>query len=163
MEAAFSVVAVEDDTVDGDGDDFDDDFDESADERPVLVAMLAVIQRLSESSEDIYLKSADEGIVDVLLEEIFPFAILARPAPHVFTVAVPPAFIQYRCANCPHDNAEDEEPDSKDGVVDRGLFGSSVTAPPVRIYDPKRHSQRDACDAEKSDLGPCLLLWSPCR
>lgn len=36
MESAFGVVAVEDDAIDGDGDDFDDDLDESTDERPVL-------------------------------------------------------------------------------------------------------------------------------
>lgn len=31
MEAAFGIVAVEDDAVDGDGDDFDNDLDEGAD------------------------------------------------------------------------------------------------------------------------------------
>ena len=36
MQFALGVEAVEDDGVDGDGDDFDDDFDDGADERPVL-------------------------------------------------------------------------------------------------------------------------------
>lgn len=36
MEPAFGVVAIEDDAVDGNGDDFDDDFDEGADEGPML-------------------------------------------------------------------------------------------------------------------------------
>ena len=37
MEAAFGADAVEDDGVEGDGDDFDDDFDEGADEGPILL------------------------------------------------------------------------------------------------------------------------------
>ena len=36
MEAALRVESVEDDGVDGDGDDFDDNLDEGADEGPVL-------------------------------------------------------------------------------------------------------------------------------
>ncbi len=36
VEATFGVVAIEDDAVDGDGDDFDDNLDESTDKCPML-------------------------------------------------------------------------------------------------------------------------------
>lgn len=45
MEAAFGVVAIEDDAVDGDGDDFDNDFNKGADEGPMLERDVSLLSR----------------------------------------------------------------------------------------------------------------------
>ena len=142
VEAALGVEAVEDDAVDGDGDDFDDDFDEGADQGPVLQA-------------------ADQRVVDVLVEERFAFAVYAAPAPHVFCVAVFAGLVENGGADGPHDDAEDEETNGEDGVVDGGFFGSSVAAAEVGEDDAEGHGEGDAGDAEEGYLGPCFLTLCP--
>lgn len=43
MELAFGVEAIEDDGVDGDGDDFDDNFDDGADKGPGLEFFVSIV------------------------------------------------------------------------------------------------------------------------
>ena len=112
METAFGVEAVEDDAVNGDGDDLDDDLDKGADERPVLQA-------------------ADQGVVDILVEKRFPFAAFTAPAPHVLSTAVSARFVKDCSTDGPHDNTEDKECNGEDGVIDCGLFGSTMTTAEV--------------------------------
>ena len=88
-----------------------------------------------------YLQSADEGIIDVLFEKLFPLSILAGPAPHVFVVAMSLAFIEYRSADRPNDYAENKESNSEDCVVDGSFLRPPMTAPPVCIQDTYRHSE----------------------
>jgi hypothetical protein len=115
-ELALAVEAVKDDGVDGDGDGLDHDLDDAADERP-------------------FLQAADERVADVVFEEFAPLVVLAAPAPDVLAVAVVAAAVQHRGADGPHDNAEGEEEDGKDCVVDRGFFSALVTASGVGVED----------------------------
>ena len=144
MEAALGVEAIKHDTVDGDGDDFDDDFDKGADEGPILQA-------------------ADQGVVDVLVEEGFTSAVLAAPAPHVFIGAFSAGLVEDGGANGPHDNAKDEESNGEDGVVDRSFLGSSMTTTEVGEDDGKGHGEGDAGNTEESYLRPRLLALCPGR
>jgi len=144
VEAALGVEAVEDDAVDGDGDDLDHDLDNGADQRPVL-------------------KAADERVVNVLLEECFARAVLAAPAPHVLPVAGFAGLIEYDGAGDPHNGAEEENADRKDSVIDGGFFGSSTTAAEHEKHDTKRHSERNTGDAEQGYLWPYLVSRCPRR
>lgn len=144
VETALGVEAVEDDGVNGDGDDLDDDLDEGADQRPALEA-------------------ADERVIDVVLEERFARAVLAAPAPHVLRVVAFARFVEDDGADGPHDGAEDEGPDRKDSVVDGGFFGSSTTTAKVKEDDAKGHGERDASDAEQGYLRPYLMSRCPGR
>ena len=144
MKAALGVEAIEHDPVDGDGDDFDDDFDEGADERPVLEA-------------------ADQGVVDVLVEEGFASAVFAAPPPHVFPSAFSAGLVEDGGADGPHDDTEDEEPDGEDGVVDGCFLGSSMTTTEVGEDDAERHGEGDAGNTEESYLRPRLLALCPGR
>lgn len=96
-----------------------------------------------------------------MFEDFFSLPVFTGPPPHVFAVAVAFTFIQHRGANYPHNSAEDEETNGESGVVDGSLFGSPMPTLPVRIQNTDRHSQRDACNAEYSDLRPGLLLRGP--
>ena len=144
MEATLGVEAIKHDTVDGYGDDFDDDLDEGADEGPVLQA-------------------ADQGVVDVLVEEGFASAVFAAPAPHVFSGAFSAGLVKDGGADGPHDDAEDKESNGEDGVVDRSFLGSSVTTTEVGEDDGERHGEGDAGNTEESYLRPCLLALCPGR
>ncbi len=138
VEAALGVEAVEDDGVDGNGDDLDDDLDDGADQGPVLEA-------------------ADEGVVDVLLEECLARAVLAAPAPHVLPTAAFARFVEDGGADGPHDGAEDEDADREDSVVNGCFFGSSTTAAEVEEDDANGHGEGDAGDAEQGHLRPYLV------
>lgn len=96
-----------------------------------------------------------------MLEERFPPAVFTTPSPHVLRVAVSPGFIQYGGANGPHDDAEDEEADGEDSVVDSGFLGSSMTATEVGKDDAERHGEGDAGDTKQGYLRPCFLCWGP--
>lgn len=79
-----------------------------------------------------YLKSADKSIVNVFFEEVLSLSVFAGPSPHVFGVAVLFTLVEYRSSNGPHHDAENEEPNSEDSVVDCGLLGSPMASSPVR-------------------------------
>ena len=88
-----------------------------------------------------YLETADQSIVDILLEQILPLAVLAGPTPHIVPVSFPLALIQQRRPDRPHHDVEEEECDREDGVVNGGLLRSLVTAPGIRVEDGKRESK----------------------
>lgn len=142
MEAAFGVETVEDDAIDGDCDDFDDDLDEGADQRPVL-------------------QTADQRIVDVLVEQSFAATVFTAPAPHVLSIALFAGLVEDGSADGPHDNAEDKEGDGEDGIIDGGFFGAAVAAAEVGEDDGEGHGEGDTGDAEESYLRPCLLGRCP--
>ena len=66
-QATLGVVAVEDNAVKGDGDDFDNDLDDDTDQSPVL-------------------KTAEKRIVDVVLVDCGTSVADARPSPHVLVI-----------------------------------------------------------------------------
>jgi hypothetical protein len=103
---------------------------------------------------DTYLKSADERIRNVILEQVFPFAVFAAPSPDVVTVVVVLTGVQYGGAYNPHDDAEHEEGNGKCGVVDSNLFGSAVTVPAVRNDDKGSSDQRQRGDGNERHLWP---------
>jgi len=51
------------------------------------------------------------------------------------TITVRSAKVQDARTDCPHDDAEREKADTKDGVIDRGFFSSLVAPFPVSIKD----------------------------
>ena len=75
-----------------------------------------------------YLKTADEGVGDVVLEQLASRVVFAGPAPHVFSLALRFALVQDASANGPHDDAEDEEGDGEDGVIGCYLFRPVVAS-----------------------------------
>ena len=131
--------AVKDNGVYADGENFDNDLDESAKKRPILKASVSMVEFLIRQRAP-YLKSAYQSIIDVLLKQIPPLAILARPSPHVLTAPVLLALIQYCSADSPHDYTEREESDREDGVIDGGFLCSLVTTSPVCVEDAKGES-----------------------
>ena len=119
--------------------------------------------RFCSDQQDLYLKSAYQCIVDVLLEYIFALAIFAGPAPHILAVPILLAFIQYCSTDSPHDYTEREESYREDGVIDGGLFCSLMTASPICVKDAKTERQGYAGDRKQGDLRPCFLVRSPSR
>ena len=136
-ELVFAVEAVEDDRVDGDGDELDDDFDDAADQRPVLQA-------------------ADERVVHVILEEFFAFVVLAGPAPHVLAAAGGFAAVEDTRGDEPHDGGEGEVADGEDGVVHGGFGGAAVARAPVGGDHDDGEDQGDDGDGEDGVLRPGL-------
>lgn len=114
--------AVEDDAVDGDDENFDYNLDDTAYKCPVL-------------------KTADEAVGHIVLEEMSSLVVNTGPAPHVFVVVLCFALIEDGGTNSPHDNAKYEECDSEDGVVSGNLFSSMVTSSPVGDDDDNGHEQ----------------------
>lgn len=161
VEAAFGVVAVEDDAVDGDGDDFDDDLDQGANEGPALSTTISRCPQLDPNVQRAYLHPTDECVVDVFAKNLLPPAVFAGPAPHIFVFAVSLLLIQYPSPYSPHDDTEHEESNGEDCVIHRGFLGSSMPTLPIRIQDANGHYQGDGCNAEESDLRPNLLLRGP--
>ena len=89
MKLAFAAETVEDHSVERDGDDFDDDFNQGTDEGPVLQKGLSVnCYKVGIGEGSAYLKSADEIVVDFILEEGSALVVVAGPAPHVLTIAI---------------------------------------------------------------------------
>jgi hypothetical protein len=127
-ELALGPEAVEDNAVDGDDKDLDNDFDDAANESPVLEMLVDILML---RTKDAYLKTADEGISNVILKEMSSPVVHARPTPHVFIVVLRFTLVEDGCTNTPHDDAEDEESYGEDGVVGSHLFGPMVTSSPV--------------------------------
>jgi hypothetical protein len=133
--------AVEDDAVDDDAKDFDDDFDDGADKAPVLdtVRWCSTFEIL-----ETYLKTADECVRDIFLKQVPALVVYARPTPHVFVVILCFTLVEDCCSHSPHDDAENEESDSEDGVVGGDLFGSMMTTSTISDHDNDRHDEGDA-------------------
>lgn len=151
--------AVENDGVDHNDKNLNDDFDDAADKSPVL-NMLALDS--SVRTDCTHLKAADEGIGDIVLEEMSSFIVDARPAPHIFVVVLRFTLIEYCCTYSPHDDTEDEESNGEDSVVSGNLFGSVMAMSTVGDHDDDRHQQRDSTDRKQQNLGPDLGVLSPC-
>lgn len=78
-----------------------------------------------------HLKSADQGVGNIILEELFALVVLAAPAPDVLTISTGSASLQHTCCNAPHDKTEHEGRNGKVSVVDGSFLGSPVTSSPV--------------------------------
>jgi hypothetical protein len=76
-----------------------------------------------------HLKTADKRIRDIVLEQMSPLVVYTRPAPHVFAFALGFALVKNSGTNRPHDDAEDEEANSENGVVRCDLLCSPVPSP----------------------------------
>jgi len=119
-ELALGPETVEDDAVDGDDENLDYDFDDAAYKCPVL-------------------KTADEAVGYIVLEEMSSLVVNTGPAPHVFVVVLRFTLVEDGSTDTPHDDAEYEECNSKDSVVSGNLFGSMVTSSPVGDDDEDGH------------------------
>lgn len=95
-----------------------------------------------------YLQSADQSKMNLFLEERTAFIIVARPAPHVFAIAVCLAGLQNGCSDDPHDRTKNEEAYGKDRVVYSGLLSPPVPTLVVSPEDSDRHGQGSASYAE---------------
>lgn len=82
-----------------------------------------------------YLHAAYEVEIDLILVNIFPFPVLAGPAPNVLRVAVVSAMGENSSANGPHDDAEGEEGDGEESVIDCRLFSPSMAPSEVGPED----------------------------
>jgi hypothetical protein len=110
-----------------------------------------------------YLKTADESIRDIILEECTSLVVLATPTPDIFAVTVGFALVENTSANTPHDDAKDKECNSKGGVVDGHLLRSPVTSAPVGIEDEDTHGKRNTGNDKESDLRPYWGIICPRR
>lgn len=135
MQLALAVVAVKDDAVEGDADDLDDDLNDDADEAPVLQA-------------------ADQGVVNLLAENIGTSVVDARPTPHVLVLRVVLRVLENASRDHPHDHAEDEPGDGKHGVVSADLFSTLVAAAAVGNEDDKAGKERHAGHRKNQLLWP---------
>lgn len=141
-ELALAPESIKDDGVDGNGDCLDHDFDDAADECPILHA-------------------ADKGIANIVLEQFAPFIVFAAPAPYILPIAVVSATVQDCSTDSPHDDAESEEEDCKDGVIDGGFLGAFVTSSPVGVEDADGENKRNTGDGQQHDLWPRLGVGGP--
>lgn len=85
----------------------------------------------------------------------------ARPAPHILVVVLRFTLVERGCTNTPHDDTEDEKPDSKDCVVRGNLFSPMMTSSPVGDDDEDGHNQRNTGDREQEDLRPNFGVVGP--
>ena len=109
-----------------------------------------------------YLKAADEGVGDVILEKMSPFVVHARPTPHIFVVVLCFALVENSCSYCPHDDAEDEESNGEDGVIGSNFLCSMMATSAISDHNNDGHEQRDAGNDKYQDLGPDFGVVSPC-
>ena len=86
VKAPFRVEAIEDHGVDEDGDDFDNNLNKSTDQGPMLATRLALV-RGHISVRSTYLHAAHQVEIDLILIDVLPFPVLARPTPHILTFA----------------------------------------------------------------------------
>jgi hypothetical protein len=114
-----------------------------------------------EGNRGTHLKTAHQSIIDLLREESTAFVVHAGPAPDVFIVAIVPGTLKYTSCESPHDDVEDEEPNSEHGVVDGCLLGSVVSTTPVGPEDDQGESKRNTGNRETDILGPCLGACGP--
>lgn len=106
------VETIEDDAIDSNGDGLYHNLDDDAHQAPVL-------------------QSADEVVLNFLLEEALALIVDAGPSPHVLIVGVVLRALKNSGGNAPHDKADNEEAHGKSRVVHRRLLGASVSAFPV--------------------------------
>jgi hypothetical protein len=88
-----------------------------------------------------YLETADKRIGNVILEEMSPLVVHAGPAPHVFVVVLRFTLVEYRCTDCPHDDAEDEEANCEDGIVSCDFLGSIMASFEVCNHNNNGHDE----------------------
>ena len=138
-ELALGPETVEDDAVDGDDENLDYDFDDAAYKCPVLVECQSLGFFVEKWVVSAYLKTADEAVGHVVLEEMSSLVVNTGPAPHVFVVVLRFTLVEDGSTDTPHDDAEYEECNSKDSVVSGNLFGSMVTSSPVGDDDEDGH------------------------
>lgn len=122
--------AVENNGVDGNAKNFDNNLDDGANKRPTLEA-------------------AKEAVLNIVLEEMLALVVQARPTPQIFVVIVHFALVEDTCSDSPHDDAEDEEANCKDGVVSGNFLGSVMTSSEISEKDNDGHGERDAGNDEK--------------
>jgi hypothetical protein len=75
-----------------------------------------------------------------LLEELFPPVVLARPAPDVLALSTLFTSLQDTSADAPHDDAEDEEANRNDCIVNTDFLSPLVTTSPIAI---KHHNRKE--------------------
>ena len=75
-----------------------------------------------------YLQSANQVVVDLVLEKGLALSTLTRPTPQVFALAAGFGLVQDGGADDPHDCAEDEEADGEHGVVSGSFLSALVAA-----------------------------------
>jgi hypothetical protein len=85
-----------------------------------------------------YLKTADKGIGDIILEEMSSLVIHARPTPHILVVVLRFTLVEESGTYSPHDDTEDEESDGEDSVVSGHLFSSMMSRSKVGADDEHR-------------------------
>lgn len=143
-ESTFGDEAVEDDGVDEDDEDLDDDFDDGADKTPVL-------------------ETAEEGVVDLVVEELLPQVLVAGPTPHVLAAAVGFGGLVDGRGDDPHDHAQEKETDGEECAVEGHLLGAFMAAPEVAPEDHYTGEEGDAGDNQEEVLGPWVCAFCPGR
>ena len=143
-ELALAPESIEDNSIDSNGDCLDHDFNDAADESPILHA-------------------ADKSIPNVVLEEFPAFVVFAAPPPYILPIAVVSATVQNCSTYSPHDDAESEEEDCKDCIIDSSFLGALMTSPPVGVEDADSEDERDTGNGQKQDLWPRPGVSGPCR
>jgi hypothetical protein len=87
------------------------------------------------------LKFADESVVHLLRKELGAVVLNARPPPHVLIAAVVAGALQDAGRHGPHNHAEDEPADGKEGVVHTNLLSSAVASPTVTNEDDNAYGE----------------------
>lgn len=141
-ESALGSKAPEGSNVEKDGKRLDDNFNDSADESPVQLL-------------------ADEVVVDVILEELLAFVVIASPGPEIFVLAVVLCVGDHAGNDSPEDDHEEEAKDGESGEPDGSLLSLLVTTFPVGDKDEDSHGKRNTSDSKGSIGWPEDGLWSP--
>jgi len=110
---------------------FNNDFDDGADEGPVQLF-------------------TDEIVVNVILEELLAFIVIASPGPEILVVAVVLCVGYDTSDNSPEDDHEEETKDGDSGEPDSCLFCLFMTTAPVRYEDDDSQGEGNASDSESS-------------
>jgi len=111
--------------------------------------------------EGAYLNTTDQRVVYLLTEELPPLVIDTRPAPDILIARVALCTLQNTGCHCPHDDAEDEETDGKDCVINCCLLSSAMSTSVVGPEDHETESKRDTSSSEDDVLRPCLSSGGP--
>lgn len=78
-----------------------------------------------------HLKTTDKTVRNVILEEVSSLVVYTGPTPHVFVVAIRFALVEDGGSNSPHDDAEHEKGNGKDGVIRGDFLCLSMASFPV--------------------------------
>lgn len=105
-----------------------------------------------------YLLTADQFVIDFVLEQLSPSIVLTGPTPDILPLGTVPASLHNSGSDSPNYDGKDESNNGNHSPVNSNLLRSLMSATPVSVHDIQRNEERQDSNAENGDLWP---LW--CR